>query len=593
MKRTTKNIIMILLIPILIGSMYFTMNYAKNNISANKDWNNQKNVMAPPDNSIEKNGAEPPAKPDEESTNEENDSSKTESEKTKKANPSKFNKEDSQKSDNNEKENNSELNKPEKPSESSKEVTEDNKPEKSNDENNKMTPPDKSEIGNMPPDMNNTSSKINLVYYIAFGVESLVLSVVIVYLILSKFNKKTFKETFENNNKKIIALLSTILLTGGLTYLNGYLTNNYFIKNNNKDIKEITANNTVEATASKEVDGKEETLSDTYEATASDESAIIVKNGGKATINKATINKKSGDSSNTESSEFYGVNSGVLVTKKSSATIKNSKISTKAKGSNAVFSTGEDSKIYISDSTISTTGSSSARGLDATYGGYIEADNVDITTEGNSCASLATDRGEGTVIANNSNLETNGSGSPLIYSTGDISIDNTKGTANGSQLVVIEGKNKATITNSDIEASGTGNRGDVDQAGVMIYQSMSGDANEGTGTLEVKNSTLSIQENSEVYKTAPMFFITNTDAIINLENTKLNFGSNLLVSIKGTDEWGTSGKNGGNLTLNATKQTLSGNIEVDNISTLTLNLNSSTYKGSINTDNTAKILHLV
>ena len=61
-------------------------------------------------------------------------------------------------------------------------------------------------------------------------------------------------------------------------------------------------------------------------------------------------------------------------------TLKNATISTNAKGSNAVFSTGTDSKIYISDSKITTTGSGSARGLDATYGGYIEADNVTLMT---------------------------------------------------------------------------------------------------------------------------------------------------------------------------------------------------------------------
>ena len=70
-----------------------------------------------------------------------------------------------------------------------------------------------------------------------------------------------------------------------------------------------------------------------------------------------------------------------------------------------------------------------------------EADNVTIKTSGGSSATLATDRGEVTVIAKNSKLETNDSGSPVIYSTGDISIENTEGTANGSQMVVIEGKN--------------------------------------------------------------------------------------------------------------------------------------------------------
>lgn len=318
----------------------------------------------------------------------------------------------------------------------------------------------------------------------------------------------------------------------------------------------------------------------------------MVQNGGSATIDGATVTKEGGDSSNTENSEFYGVNSGILVTENSTATIKNATISTDAKGSNAVFSTGTDSKIYISDSTITTTGSSSSRGLDATYGGYIEADDVDITTQGGSCATLATDRGEGTVIAKNSKLETNGTGSPVIYSTGDISIENTQGVANGSQMVVIEGKNSATVTNSTLTASGTGNRGETDQAGIMIYQSMSGDAGEGTGTFTAKNSNLSVQSDSKYYESAPMFFVTNTDAVINLSNCKLSYGSNTLLSSKGTSEWGKEGSNGGNVTLNAENQELNGNIEIDNISTLNMNLNNSSYEGTINKDQTAKEINI-
>ena len=159
-------------------------------------------------------------------------------------------------------------------------------------------------------------------------------------------------------------------------------------------------------------------------------------------------------------------------------------------------------------------------------------------------------------------------------------------------MVVIEGKNSAVVTNSTLTASGKGNRGEVDHAGIMIYQSMSGDASEGTGTFIAKNSSLSIDENSNYYKTAPMFFITNTDAVINLENTTLNYGSNLLISSKGTSEWGNSGSNGGNVILNATNQILNGNIEIDNISTVTMNLNNSSYAGTINIDQTAKSITL-
>lgn len=46
-------------------------------------------------------------------------------------------------------------------------------------------------------------------------------------------------------------------------------------------------------------------------------------------------------------------------------------------------------------------------------------------------------------------------------------------------------------------------------------------------------------QKSKIYETSPMFFITNTDAVINLENTKLNYGSNQLVTVSGNDgEWG-------------------------------------------------------
>ena len=333
----------------------------------------------------------------------------------------------------------------------------------------------------------------------------------------------------------------------------------------------------------------EQNLEGIYESSTSDESPIKVSEGGIATIENATINKSAGDSSNTENSDFYGVNSGVLTTENSTTTIKNSKITTNAKGANAIFATGENAKVYVYDTEITTNGSSSSRGLDATYGGYIEADNVKIITQGGSCATLATDRGEGTVIAKNSTLETNGAGSPIIYSTGDISIENTTGTANGAQMTVIEGKNTATVTNSTLKCSGKGNRNDVDNCGIMIYQSMSGDAGEGTGTFNSSNSTLEIASDSDYYKTAPFFFITNTDAVINLENNTIKYGSGTLISAKGTGEWGKSGSNGGNVTLNTTNQKLTGDIIADSLSTVTINLSDkSSLEGTINGDNTAK-----
>ena len=334
------------------------------------------------------------------------------------------------------------------------------------------------------------------------------------------------------------------------------------------------------------------TLTGEYETSTKDESAIKTSDGGNLTLENATITK-TGDSTNTENSEFYGVNAGVLTTSNSTTTIKNSTITTNAKGANAVFATGENTKVYVYDTTIKTTGESSSRGLDSTYGGYIEADNVTISTEGGSCATLATDRGEGTVIAKNSVLSTKGAGSPVIYSTGDISIENTKGTATGAQMAVIEGKNIAKVTNSTLSCSGKGNRNNADNCGIMIYQSMSWDAGEGTGTFTSKNSTLEITSDSSYYTSAPFFFVTNTKAVINLEQNTLKYGSGVLLKVAATSQWGKTGSNGGKVTFNMTNQEAKGNIEVDNISTLEMNLKQgSKLETTINSANTAKSITL-
>ena len=384
-------------------------------------------------------------------------------------------------------------------------------------------------------------------------------------------------------------LLYVILSNNGSTQTN--FKNKEGIQNFNSNQTNTSQNQTNQATtnASGNVTVEEEkTLTGNYETSTSDESVIKVTNGGNLTLDNATITK-SGDSTNTENSEFYGVNAAVLTTSNSTTTISNTNITTSAKGANAVFATGTDAKVYIKDTTIISTGNSSARGLDSTYGGYIEADNVTIVTNGGSCATLATDRGEGTVIARNSNLTTNGAGSPIIYSTGEITVENTEGVANGAQLVVVEGKNTATVKNSSLKSTGVGNRGTTDKCGIMIYQSMSGDASTGTGTLNATNSTLEILSTSNVYNTAPFFFITNTDAVINLEGNTIKYGSGILLKAEGTSEWGKTNSNGGNVILNATKQKLEGHIEIDSISTLTLNLkDSSSLNGSINTANTAK-----
>jgi hypothetical protein len=333
-----------------------------------------------------------------------------------------------------------------------------------------------------------------------------------------------------------------------------------------------------------------------YSTSTSNLNTVLVTNGGKLILTNSNITK-TGDvsSSSSESSDFYGTNAAVLVQAKSTLNITNCNIKTNATGANAIFvtntvSTASGATAYVTNVTINTYKDKS-RGLDATYGGTIIANNVTINTRGGSCAALATDRGEGTVTATNCVLNTGvgqtaGSGSPCIYSTGTITATNCTGTAYVAQIGCIEGKNSITLNNCNLTCYAKGNRqntsGYVDLGAFFIYQSMSGDAATGTATLNATNSILSIASDSTYYTTSPMFHITNTAAIINLNNCTLNFGSGILIQDAGQNEWGTSGSNGGTLTFTATNQTLTGNIIVDSISTLTYKLTSSTYTGAIN-----------
>lgn len=261
---------------------------------------------------------------------------------------------------------------------------------------------------------------------------------------------------------------------------------------------------------------------ESFTATEADQNAALVQNGDTLTLENALL-QKSGDDTDGDRCNFYGVNSILTaVGEGSSATVSNSSLTATSTGSNGIFAT-DGATVTVSDTSIDTTADNS-RGLDATYGGVITADNVDITTAGDHCAGIATDRGGGTITAADSTVSTQGSGSPILYSTGDIEVENLTGTASGSQIAGMEGLNTICIENSTLTSSITGKTAsDPIANGIIIYQSTSGDAEATTGstaTFTAKNSTL-----SSAIQSGSMFYLTNTSANITLQNTELDFDS--------------------------------------------------------------------
>lgn len=321
---------------------------------------------------------------------------------------------------------------------------------------------------------------------------------------------------------------------------------------------------------------------ESFTATEADQNAALVQNGGTLTLENALL-QKSGDDTDGDRCNFYGVNSILTaVGEGSSATVSNSSLTATSAGSNGIFAT-DGATVTVSDASIDTTADNS-RGLDATYGGVITADNVDITTTGDHCAGIATDRGGGTITAVDSTVSTQGSGSPILYSTGDIEVENLTGTASGSQIAGMEGLNTICIENSTLTSSITGKTAsDPIANGIIIYQSTSGDAEATTGstaTFTAKNSTL-----SSAIQSGSMFYLTNTSANITLQNTELDFDSSqaTLITACGNDSnnWGQAGSNGATVKVKAINQTLEGDIVADTISSINLTLTKgSTWTGS-------------
>ena len=311
-----------------------------------------------------------------------------------------------------------------------------------------------------------------------------------------------------------------------------------------------------------------------FDNTTSDQNSFIGKNKASITINSSVFDK-TGNTTNDDNSNFRGQNAVVLGIEGSQTSIKDSNITSNSIGSNAVFATGEGSVVNVENTNIHTKGDSS-RGLDATYKGTVNGKNLTITTEGAHSATLATDRGEGTITAEAAKLTTSGTGSPVIYSTGNITANNVNGVANKSEIGVVEGKNSITLTNSNV----TG----YHDNGFMLYQSFSGDAESGIARLKAENNTLT------THGTGAFIYVNNTTAEADLTgNTILMPNTTTLVKAAADSRWGKDGENGGHLTLRASNQELSGNIVADSISTIALDMtNGSSLVGAVNTDNTAK-----
>ncbi|MBQ6539891.1 MAG: hypothetical protein IJL71_02575 [Oscillospiraceae bacterium] len=303
---------------------------------------------------------------------------------------------------------------------------------------------------------------------------------------------------------------------------------------------------------------------ESFTSTGSDENAVLIT-GGEVILNDVDVNRTSSDSTGGDDSSFYGVGAAILATY-GTAYINDSTITTDSAGGAGAFAYG-DGVIYIADTKISTEQNTSG-GIHVAGGGTLYAYDLDVTTQGGSAAAIRSDRGGGTMVVDGGSYVSNGTGSPAIYCTADIAVNNATLTANNSEAICIEGLNSLRLYDCDL----TGSMHDDSQNDctwtVILYQSMSGDSEVGCSTYQMTGGTLTSTNGG-------IFYTTNTESEFIISDVEIIGSEDCEFFLKCTGNanqrgWGSTGSNGAECTFTAVSQEMNGDIIWDTISTLDL-----------------------
>ena len=320
----------------------------------------------------------------------------------------------------------------------------------------------------------------------------------------------------------------------------------------------------------------------TVNSDGTDEEAILIEDGATVKLDGATVSRNSSDSTGGDNSSFYGVGAAILNTS-GTAYINNAEVSTDAKGGAGIFSYG-DGVTYVNNATIETTQDTSG-GLHAAGGGTLYAWDSTATTNGESSAAIRSDRGGGTMVIDGGTYTSKGTGSPAVYCTAEISINDSDLTAEGSEAVCIEGLNSLRLYDCNLTGNmPTNEQNDIDW-NIILYQSMSGDSEVGTSTFEMNGGTLTA-------KNGGMFYTTNTSSCFYLNDVDITYSDDnpFFLQVTGNTNargWGSEGSNGAECTFTADNQEMTGDIIYDSISSLDFYMeNGSTLTGGIIDDET-------
>ncbi len=319
---------------------------------------------------------------------------------------------------------------------------------------------------------------------------------------------------------------------------------------------------------------------DTLTSNGADENVALVDEGATVTFHDTTITRTSSDSTGGDASSFYGVGAALLTTEGTSY-VKGGTISTDSAGGAGLFAYGKG-VVYAADTSI-TTKQNTSGGIHAAGGGTLYAWNLTSSTDGESSATIRSDRGGGTMVVDGGTYISNGVGSPTIYCTADISVNNSNLVANGSEGICIEGLNTLRLFDSHLTSTMSDNNQNDTTWSVILYQSMSGDS-------EVGNSTFEMNGGSLTSKNGGLFYTTNTECTMTLKDVKITQAkdSEFFLQCTGNNNkrgWGTPGSNGSQCLFTGISQEMKGDVIWDSISGLNFYMTEdSTLTGAVKND---------
>lgn len=373
-------------------------------------------------------------------------------------------------------------------------------------------------------------------------------------------------------------LFSGCIISLALLFIIVFISNNYLLNNNH--IRTPYNNYIIRPRGIYEFESNKQMSNEKIVGNKMDTNSILIRNGSSVDISNSNIYKY-GDSKELFYSKIYGINSAILIMADSKLIINNSSINTSAVGGTGLFSVLENSKINA-NSLIINTSSKESIGIVSSIDSEIIGNNITIKTSSSSSPTLSSIRG-GVLTLDSSILKTTATASPLINTSSIVNLNDSIGDANDSSVAYMTGNPTIKISNCKLNV--TANKIDdknYDGAFALYNNSNIYDYNS-SSKISIYSSEINIKKQSKVYSKAPIFYIVDSNAIINLSNNTFSYGSNMFLNIKNTNK-----EKNISIVLNTREQEINGDIQLSRNVSLEINFKNSSFNGNINYNDKAK-----